>query len=170
MPRGGSEVEEGSSTSIKDEGKKKKKPSQQSAPATTAEQQSTPFTATDFSQLAENEHARYLPTGKTKKVGHSVLKKRGDRTIAEQYLMPAVEEGDAPIVRPLMNIEAIEPFGRRRYRAETPDGHTPMYAKRFIQGMIGDADDEESIEIALFSPTEKKGRNLFGGRLNQHLF
>lgn len=117
------------------------------------------FTANDFKQLAANEHARYMPNAK--KIGHAVILKDGDNTLAYQYPIPIDNTDPAmPQLRPLLKIEEFEPFrGMTRYRAESPNG-TKMYAKRFIFGELGKDDATTTIQIACFSPTNKAGNQL----------
>ncbi|WP_131775179.1 PDZ domain-containing protein [Legionella cincinnatiensis] len=124
------------------------------------------FTANDFSHLTKNEHFRYAPN--SKKIGHAVITKEKDQTVALQYELPAADDEETPTVRPLVNIEAIEPFrGMHRFRAQTPDGHTPMYAKRFINGKVGENEDEEPIQIACFSPSPEEGKQPFWGSIKE---
>ncbi|KTD55483.1 Sid related protein [Legionella sainthelensi] len=124
------------------------------------------FTAHDFSHLAENEHFRYAPN--SKKIGHAVITKEGEQTVALQYELPSADDEETPTVRPLVNIEAIEPFrGMHRFRAQTPDGHTPMYAKRFIDGKVGENENEEPIQIACFSPSPEEGKQPFWGSIKE---
>lgn len=123
------------------------------------------FTGKDFSFLAENEHSRYAPN--SKKIAHAVITTEGDKTIALQYELPSADD-DTPNVRPLVNIEAVEPFrGMNRFRAQTPDGLTPMYAKRFVSGEVGENGDKESIEIACFSPSPNEGKPPFWGSIKE---
>lgn len=123
------------------------------------------FTKNDFDHLSENEHARYLAN--SKKIGHAVITTEEGHKIARQFAIPSGDGKDTASVRPLINIKEIEPFrGMHRYRAETPDGHTAMYAKRIHEGIIGVEDDATDMEIAMFSPTEKKnGEQPFWGSM-----
>lgn len=120
-----------------------------------------PFTETDFAKLAENEHYRYAPN--SKKIGHAVITSQNGQMLAAQYEFPSSGEG-APIIRPLIDIEAIEPFrGMHRYRAKTPVGLTPMYATRMYMGKVGEDNDLKEIQIACFSPSSKQGKPPFWG-------
>ncbi len=122
------------------------------------------YTEKDFSDLSKNEHARYAPN--SKKIGHAVVIEQGDKTIALQYALPFKDNAETPTVRPLIDIEAIEPFrGMHRYRAQTPDGKTPMYSKRIYSGRKGDKNEEESFEIACFSPSPEEGKPPFWGSI-----
>jgi len=135
-------------------------------PAATPSKKTKAFTSHDFEHLAENEHARYLTN--SRKIGHAVITTEQGHKIARQFAIPSGEAGgDSPKVRPLINIKEIEPFrGMQRYRAETPEGHTPMYAKRVIDGVIGVDDEEEALQMAMFSPTDKKsGEEPFWGSI-----
>ena len=126
---------------------------------------STDFTAEDFVFLNDNEHARYAPN--SKKVGHAVIVEQGHQTIALQYGLPSSTKDKAPTVRPLEDIEAIEPFhGMHRYRAHTPQG-TSMYSKRIISGTVGEQDNENPIQIACFSPGPQEGKPPFWGSTRQ---
>lgn len=130
------------------------------------DQKEVTFTAADFSSLCENKHGRYVQN--SKKIGHAVIMKKDDNTVAVQYALPAVADNQTPEVRPLMNIEAIEPFkGMHRYRAQTPDGKTAMYAKRFVFGKWGNENEEQPIQIACFSPVQKKGEQPFWGSIKE---
>ena len=124
------------------------------------------FTEKDFSFLNENEHVRFAPN--SKKIGHAVIMKQDEDVVAQQYALPASDnKKGTPVVRPLINIEAIQPFpGMQRFRAETPDHHTTMYAKRSITGTVGDGVTEEPIEIACFSP-EPNGKAPFWGSIKE---
>lgn len=125
------------------------------------------FTAHDFSFLAENEHFRYAPN--SEKIGHAVITKEDDKTVALQYELPQGENEETPKVRPLINIEAIQPFrGMHRFRAQTPDGHTPMYGKRSIYGKVGEKEDEIPFKSFVFLLLLKKVSNLFGVQLKKH--
>ncbi|WP_412755355.1 PDZ domain-containing protein [Legionella longbeachae] len=168
MPKDRMDIDEGS----KEKDLKKEKKVQQSNTDTSPPHDSETgkhnkqFTAHDFSHLAENEHFRYAPN--SKKIGHAVITKEGDQTVALQYELPSVDDEETPTVRPLVNIEAIEPFrGMHRFRAQTPDGHTPMYAKRFIQGKVGENENEEPIQIACFSPSPEEGKQPFWGSIKE---
>ncbi|KTD24966.1 Sid related protein [Legionella lansingensis] len=171
MPKGRFDTDQSTDTSKEKDPKKKKKTESHNdtgSPLPPYSQLSnhpkSDFTATDFSYLAENEHGRYVPN--SKKIGHAVITEEGDKTIALQYELPSVDNDETPVVRPLVNIEAIEPFrGMHRYRAQTPDGHTPMYAKRFISGNVGEEGKEESIQIACFSPSPEEGKPPFWGSI-----
>ncbi len=152
--------------------KKHKKAVQQKETSTppvqdfTSKAPSKKFTEKDFAFLAENEHFRYAPN--SKKIAHAVITHEGDKTIALQYELPSVDDNDTPKVRPLVNIEAVEPFrGMNRFRAQTPDGLTPMYAKRFIAGEVGESGDKESIQIACFSPSPNEGKQPFWGSMKE---
>lgn len=124
------------------------------------------FTAHDFSHLAENEHYRYAPN--SKKVGHAVITKEGEQTVALQYELPKVDDEETPTVRPLINIEAIQPYpGMHRFRAQTPDNFTPMYGKRSIYGKVGDKDEEDPIQIVCFSPSPQEGKQPFWGSIKE---
>ncbi|MDW9167797.1 trypsin-like peptidase domain-containing protein [Legionella pneumophila serogroup 7] len=124
------------------------------------------FTAHDFSFLAENEHFRYAPN--SEKIGHAVITKEDDKTVALQYELPQGENEETPKVRPLINIEAIQPFrGMHRFRAQTPDGHTPMYGKRSIYGKVGEKEDEDPIQIVCFSPSPEEGKQPFWGSIKE---
>ena len=135
------------------------------------------FTEDDFKTLAKNDHGRYMPN--SRKVGHAVLLEEQGKMLAKQYPLPEISGGEmitepetsfttiVPEVRPLVNIEAIEPFpGMHRYRAQTPNG-TEMFAKRSVKGQIGNVETEESteIEIACFSPNPRKGKPVFWGSI-----
>jgi len=127
-------------------------------------QQTKNFTAHDFAHLSENEHSRYIPN--SKKIGHAVIIKQPYDSVAMQYALPVVDDDETPEVRPLINIEAIQPYpGMHRYRALTPDGKTAMYAKRFVFGKSEVAGEEKSFEIACFSPSEKQGKDPFWGSI-----
>lgn len=176
MPKGRFDAEEQSTETSKDEDLKKgKKKPDLSTDATTLTSDSpspspltskTMFTASDFSKLSDNEHSRYVPN--SEKVGHAVLTEKAGETIAAQYTLPLVKDDKTPKVRPLINIEHIEPFrGMHRYRAQTPDGKTTMYAKRFIEGKVGDKNGDESIQIACFSPSAQKGKEPFWGSIRE---
>ncbi|CAM3013373.1 protease DO [Legionella steigerwaltii] len=159
------------STKEKKDLKKPKKVQQntQTVPPHDSPQRTTnkKFTAKDFSFLSENEHSRYAPN--SKKIGHAVITRENDKTVALQYELPQTEDDEeTPTVRPLENIEAIEPYrGMHRFRAQTPDGHTPMYAKRFIYGKVGENEDEEPIQIACFSPSPEEGKPPFWGSIKE---
>ena len=170
MPRGIKDVEE-SATTTATKSKSKKKPNPLPSISTTTttrltsvspQQHDAGFTEDDFKNLAKNEHGRYLPN--SKKVGHAVLVEEEGKTVAMQYPLPVIGGGTVfteenitsivPEVRPLINIETIEPYhGMHRYRAETPNG-TEMFGKRSVKGKIGHVGEQEStdIEIACFSP------------------
>ncbi len=156
MPKGNTDLPAALGTPS-EESKKRKKAKPPELPAAAAPQQAeSEFTAQDFKQLADNEHARYAPN--SKKIGHAVMTTIDGQKTAIQYPIPDDAE-DTPEVRPLINIEEIEPFrGMHRYRAETPDGKTPMFTKRSISGRVGDTDNQEDIEIACFSPNDQKGK------------
>ncbi len=120
---------------------------------------------------------RYLSN--SDKVGHAVIrvitrdsqnnsidsKNHSQKEIAEQYFpnfKPISPESDSdivPVIRPLQNIESIERYGMKRYRASTPDGNTPMYATRYIDCI--DTDGQE-IRIACFSPTRNNKEPFWG--------
>lgn len=145
--------------------KQKRKEPHNNATPPPSDSSSTDFTAEDFVFLNDNEHARYAPN--SKKVGHAVIVEQGAQTIALQYELPSPPKDKAPIVRPLEDIEAIEPFhGMHRYRAHTPEG-TSMYAKRIISGTVGEQDNENSIQIACFLPGPQEGKAPFWGSTRQ---
>jgi len=142
--------------------------------------QNTDFTARDFDDLSANEHYRYLGRQKYKtikqadgsekdvflnKVGHAVLAgPDGDKT-AYQYAIPFVKNADeAPDVRPLINIQEITRFTMKRYRAETPDTGTKMYATRFVDLEFNNNGVSTPMKIACFSPnTSNKSEPFWGG-------
>lgn len=171
MPKGRTDTKKQVTDTSKEKTLKKKIPDSHSdiaSPAPANLQQSTHdkpiFTATDFSHLCENEHGRYARN--SKKIGHAVIFEGTAETTAAQYELPTPKE--APTVRPLINIEAIEPFpGMHRYRAETPDSHTPMYAKRFITGKVGEESSQQSFQIACFSPSPQEGKEPFWGSIRK---
>ncbi|KTD11880.1 Sid related protein [Legionella gratiana] len=168
MPKDRMDIDEGS---MEKDLKKEKKVQQSNTDTSPSHDSKTDktnkkFTANDFSHLAENEHFRYAPN--SKKIGHAVITKEDDKTVALQYELPSVDDEETPTVRPLVNIEAIEPFrGMHRFRAQTPDGHTPMYAKRFIHGKVGENEEEELIQIACFSPSPEEGKQPFWGSIKE---
>jgi hypothetical protein len=184
MPRGQKNLEDSNSTETKSKSKMKPNPLPPLSTTTTSsttdspQRQDAAFTEEDFKSLAKNEHGRYLPN--SRKVGHAVIREEQGRIVAEQYPLPVIEGGEivkedstpfttiVPEVRPLINIEAIEPFhGMHRYRAETPDNHTEMFAKRSVKGKIGNSvqQDSSELEIACFSPNPKKNALPFFGSL-----
>ncbi|MDR3503854.1 MAG: trypsin-like peptidase domain-containing protein [Legionella sp.] len=145
--------------------KKQRKEPHNNATPPPSDSQSPDFTATDFASLSENEHGRYPPN--SKKIGHAVIVEQAGQTIALQYELPSPTKDRAPTVRPLEDIEAIEPFhGMHRYRAHTPQG-TQMYAKRIHPGIVGDQGNENSIQIACFSPEPQVGKPPFWGSTRQ---
>jgi large subunit ribosomal protein L28 len=120
------------------------------------------LTAAHLSQLAENEHHRYPPN--SDKIAHAVILESDGKKTALQFEVPDSAEG-MPAVRPITNIEEIEPFrGMHRYQAITPGG-TEMYAKRFIFGEAGDATHKVPITVACFSPSDKPGKQPFWGSI-----
>lgn len=129
----------------------------------------TPFTEKDFAELSQNEYARY--PSNAKKIGHAVIIQTPEGKKALQYDLLAnktkpgekrAEELSYPELRPLEDIEQTIDYGSIHYRARTPDG-TQMYAKRFNQGVVNDKGEEETFDIAYFSPSEKKDKPPFFG-------
>lgn len=130
-------------------------------PTTTDNNTPPNFTAIDFAYLNENEHGRYAPN--SKKIGHAVIMEQNEKMMAFQYKLPFTH---SPEVRPLINIEAIEPFpGMHRFRAQTPDGKTPMFAKRVLEGKVGDKEGSTPIQIACFSPSPETNKQPFWGSI-----
>lgn len=118
------------------------------------------YNAKDFNHLLENEHMRYLAN--SKKIGHAViLKNSAGEEVALQYPISQTEDA-ATQVRPLKEIESIDRFNLRRFRAKTPN-NTVMYATRFIDLEVGASEDSklDPAQIACFSP--KKGAEPFWG-------
>ncbi len=122
------------------------------------------FSSKDFDHLTSNEYMRFLPN--SKKIAHAVIvKQNNNREVAYQYALPSGGK-DAPEIRPLINIEKINVFGMERYRASTPDQHTIMYAKRFIDAELKKdetkPDETIKLQIACFSPSKKEP--FWGGK------
>jgi len=127
------------------------------------------FTARDYEFLAENENLRYYTNSKSGQVGHAVIiKNEQGEKVALQYAIPAEENGGAPKVVPLKNIEEIVRFGLTRYRAATLDNKI-VYAKRYLRAKVGDGQKEEEIDIAYFSESEKYGKEPFWGNNDKPL-
>lgn len=164
MPKHGMDIDEGT----KDKKDLKKQKIETTSPPDNYPSQTTnkAFTAHDFSFLAENEHFRYAPN--SQKVGHAVITKEDNKTVALQYDLPQGNNEEPPTVRPLINIEAIQPYrGMHRFRAQTPDGHTPMYGKRSIYGKVGEEGDEDPMQIVCFSPSPEEGKQPFYGSIKE---
>lgn len=182
MPRGRKDVEDKSVDETKLKSKKKPNQLPPISTTTTTTSSSVPqqrhhaeFTEDNFKNLSKNEHGRYISN--SRKVGHAVLVEEQGKTVAMQYPLPVIDGGEViteqetklttivPEVRPLVNIEVIEPFhGMHRYRAETPNG-TEMFAKRSVKAKTGNVIKQESteIEIACFSPPPTTGKMPFFG-------
>lgn len=134
---------------------------QSNYPSSSQKSPNEPFNAHDYEKLSENENYRYLNNGK--KVGHAViLKNEQGEKIAYQYAIPSEENGAAPKVRPLENIEEITRFGKTVYRATSP-GRTPLYAKRYVHATVSDDKQDLNIDIGYFSESEKDDKEPFWG-------
>src|SRR3990167_175773 len=127
------------------------------------------FTSTDVKFLSENENFRYLPP--SKKVGHAVIIADGKAgETALQFAIPQDATDDkTPQFRPLLDIEAIQRYGLRRYKAKTPAG-TVMYATRFLEAELG-KENPTPLKIACFSPKPaNKPEPFWGGGKATPLF
>ncbi|MEY3182635.1 MAG: Sid related protein, partial [Pseudomonadota bacterium] len=117
------------------------------------------FESTDLANLFENEHNRYLKN--SAKIGHGLITQ--DKSlgceIIRQYNIPISSNPRDPKIRPLQDVEAIERFGMRRYRAHSPDG-TRYYATRFIDVAFDDPHGATH-RIACFSPPPKNREEPF---------
>lgn len=118
------------------------------------------YASEDFDFLSINEHLRY--NNNSAKIGHAVITKNNQgEEVALQYSIPEGTDSNTPKVRPLINIESIQRFGLRRFRASTPDNHTPMYATRYIDLELTENNAAKEMKIACFSPTN--GQEPFWG-------
>lgn len=110
--------------------------------------------------MLKDPYHRFEPN--SKRVGHAILVRDNSTMKAWQYPLPKDLSQEEVQTCRLENFQAIKRYGLTRFKAFDENGKV-FYAKRFAHAHVtAEDDDEQSIDVALFSEGEEEKEPFWG--------